>query len=170
VNLTLEQRTKVRQDVLSGSNVPRADNVAFALRTGTTVPNDVRIVSVPETLIAIHPEWRDEQYFVVRDDVVIVDRDHRIVAVIPVGSSTAQREGGSLSVSLGEIREVQMKLNQKGFNVGEPDGVMGPKTKDALAQFQRQQGLQESGDIDTQTVDALGISSGRSTTGSAPRR
>ena len=149
--------------------MPRANNVSVALRSGTIVPNDVRIVDVPETLISIHPEWRGDEYFVVRDDVVIVDRDHRIVAVMPVGSSSAQREGGSFSVGQSEIREVQMKLNQKGFNVGEPDGVMGPKTKDGLAQFQRQQGLQKSGDIDSQTADALGISSARSTTGSAPR-
>jgi peptidoglycan hydrolase-like protein with peptidoglycan-binding domain len=104
-----------------------------------------------------------------RDDVVIVDHDHRIVAVMPVGSSAAQRGGGSVSLSQSEIREVQMKLNQKGFNVGEPDGVMGPKTRDGLAQFQRQEGLKESGNIDSQTADALGISNAPSTTGSAPR-
>ena len=75
--------------------MPRVDNVNFSLRTGTIVPSEVRIVEVPETLIAIHPEWHDDQYFVVRDDLVIVDRDHRIVAVMPVGSSAAQREGGS---------------------------------------------------------------------------
>jgi hypothetical protein len=173
VNLTAEERTKIRQDIFSGSNVPRADNVNFSARVGTVVPNDVRIVEVPETLIAIHPEWRGDQYFVMRDDVVIVDHDHRIVAVMPVGSAAAQRGGGSQSgsvnLSQSAIREVQMKLNQKGFNVGEPDGVMGPKTRDGLAQFQRGEGLQESGDVDSQTADALGISNAPSTTGSAPR-
>ena len=92
---------------------------------------------------------------------------------MPVGSSAAQRgggtQGGSVSLSQSEIREAQMKLNQKGFNVGEPDGVMGPRTRDGLAQFQRQEGLQETGDIDRQTADALGISNVPSTTGSAPR-
>ena len=173
VNLTAEQRTKIRQDIFSGSNVPRVDSADFSVRVGTIVPNDVRIVEVPETLISIHPEWRGDQYFVMRDDVVIVDHDHRIVAIMPVGSSAAQRgggsQGGSVNLSQSEIREVQMKLNQKGFNVGEPDGVMGPKTRDGLAQFQRQEGLQETGDIDRQTADALGISNVPSTTGSAPR-
>ena len=173
VNLTAEQRTKIRQDIFSGSNVPRVDNANFSVRVGTVVPNDVRIVEVPETLITIHPEWRGDLYFVMRDDVIIVDHDHRIVAVMAVGSSAAQRggglQGGSVSLSQSEIREAQMKLNQKGFNVGEPDGVMGPKTRDGLAQFQRQEGLQETGDIDRQTADALGISNAPSTTGSAPR-
>ena len=153
--------------------MPRVDNVNFSVRVGTIVPNDVRIVEVPETLIAIHPEWRSDQYFVIRDDVIIVDHDHRIVAVMPVGSSAAQRgggtQGGSVSLSQSEIREARMKLNQKGFNVGEPDDVMGPRTRDGLAQFQRQEGLQETGDIDRQTADALGISNVPSTTGSAPR-
>jgi localization factor PodJL len=61
------------------------------------------------------------------------------------------------------VREVQMKLNQKGFDVGGPDGVMGPRTKDALMQFQRQQGLAASGEIDNETMAALDI--GPSTTG-----
>jgi Putative peptidoglycan binding domain/Protein of unknown function (DUF1236) len=173
VNLTSEQRTKIRQDIFSGSNVPRVENANFALRVGTVVPNEVRIVEVPETLIAIHPDWRGDQYFVMRDDVIIVDHEHRIMAVMPVSPSAAQREGGSqsghLSLSLGEIREIQMKLNQKGFDVGQADGVMGSKTKDGLAQFQRQQGLRESGDIDSETADALGVSNAPSTTGSAPR-
>jgi peptidoglycan hydrolase-like protein with peptidoglycan-binding domain len=78
-----------------------------------------------------------------RDDVIIVDHDHRIVAVMPVGSSAGGggTQGGSVSLSQSEIREAQMKLNQKGFNVGKPDGVMGPRTRDGLAQFQRQEGL-----------------------------
>jgi hypothetical protein len=122
--------------------VPRVDNANFSLRVGTVVPNEVRIVEVPETLIAIHPEWRGDQYFVMRDDVIIVDHEHRIVAVMPVSPSAAQREGGSqsgsVSLSQGEIREIQMKLNQKGFDVGQADGVMGSKTKDGLTKFQRQ--------------------------------
>jgi hypothetical protein len=164
--LTAEQRTRVREDILSGRNVPRVDNVNFSMRVGTVVPTEVRIVDVPQTLIDIHPEWRGSQYFVVRDDVVIVDHEHRIVAMMPVSSSQAQR-GSSQAGSSGqsEIREAQMKLNQKGFDAGQPDGVMGPRTQDALAQFQRQQGLQESGQIDSATADALGISSGPSTTG-----
>ena len=150
--------------------MPRVENVNFALRTGTIVPNDCENHRGAGNSHQNPPNnWRGDEYFVVRDDVVIVYCDHRIVAVMPVGSASAQREGGSLSLGQNEIREVQMKLNQKGFNVGEPDGVMGPKTKDGLAQFQRQQGLQESGDVDSETADALGVSSGRSTTGSAPR-
>jgi hypothetical protein len=84
VTLTTEQRTRVRQTVLAGSNVPRADNVNFSLSVGTAVPTSVRVVEVPSTLIEIHPEWRGHMYFVVGDEIIIVDRNHRIIAIVTV--------------------------------------------------------------------------------------
>ena len=84
VQLTSEQRTQIRQSVLAGSNVPRANNVNFALTVGTAVPTTVHVVEVPTVLVNIHPEWRGFFYFVVRDEIIIVDRGHKIVAVIAV--------------------------------------------------------------------------------------
>jgi Putative peptidoglycan binding domain len=46
--------------------------------------------------------------------------------------------------------QLQMALNQRGFNVGEPDGVLGPRTRAALIQFQQREGLQRTGQIDQQ--------------------
>jgi Protein of unknown function (DUF1236) len=83
-NLTTEQRTRVRQTVLTGSNVPRVNNVNFTLSVGTTVPTRVRVVAVPPPLIEIYPEWRGHMYFVVGDQIIIVDRKHRIIAIINV--------------------------------------------------------------------------------------
>ena len=57
-----------------------------------------------------------------------------------------------------------MVLNQKGFNVGKPDGVLGPRTRNALISFQRQQGLEASGKIDQPTIAALGLSNGSGST------
>jgi hypothetical protein len=80
--LTTEQRTKVRETVLTGGNVPRASNVNFSISVGTAVPRTVRVVAVPSTLVEFHPQWRGYRYFVVGDDMIIVDRNNRIVAVI----------------------------------------------------------------------------------------
>jgi hypothetical protein len=44
-------RAEIRQMVLAGGNVPRANNVNFALRAGTTVPTRVQVVEVPSALI-----------------------------------------------------------------------------------------------------------------------
>jgi peptidoglycan hydrolase-like protein with peptidoglycan-binding domain len=125
---------------------------------------------VPETLVEIYPQWRDHEYFVVRDEVVIVDHSHRIVAVVPTVSSSASstssesayassRSGTAQSINLSqdEVRQLQITLNQRGFNVGEPDGILGARTRAALMQFQQREGLQRSGQIDQQTMSALGI-------------
>ncbi len=80
--LTTEQRTEVREKVLA--NAPRDNNVTFSVNIGTVVPRTVHVATVPETLIRIHPEWRGHRFFVVRDEIIIVDNDFRIIAVLPV--------------------------------------------------------------------------------------
>jgi peptidoglycan hydrolase-like protein with peptidoglycan-binding domain len=161
--LTAQQRTRIQQTVLAGSNVPRVNNVNFALSVGTVVPTSVRVIDAAPALIEINPQWRGHQYFVVRDDIIIVDRSRKIVAVVPVGSSgSGARLGapgaGALNLTEEQIRQVQIVLNEKGFNIGQPDGRLGPRTREALMAFQRQQGFQASGRIDNQTVTALGLS------------
>jgi peptidoglycan hydrolase-like protein with peptidoglycan-binding domain len=164
--LNAQQRTRIQQTVLASSNVPRVNNVNFAVSVGTVVPTSVRVLDVGPALIEINPQWRGHQYFVVSDDIIIVDRSHKIVAVVPVGSSGgggAQLGGagsgpGALNLTPDQIREIQIVLNEKGFNIGRPDGVLGTRTTQALIAFQRQQGFQASGRIDSQTVTALGLS------------
>jgi hypothetical protein len=84
VNLTTEQRTKIRQTVLAGGNVPRANNVNFSVNVGTAVPRSVHVVEVPSVIVDIHPQWRGFWYFVVGDEIIIVDRSHKIVAILAV--------------------------------------------------------------------------------------
>jgi hypothetical protein len=85
VNLTTEQRTKIRETVLTGSNAPRVSNVTFAVNVGTVIPRTVKVVEVPQPLIEIHPEWRGFRYFVYNDEIIVVEPDSfRIVAVVVV--------------------------------------------------------------------------------------
>ncbi len=69
--------------MLVGS-APRVSSVNFSLTVGTVVPTSVRVVAVPALLIEIYPEWSGYLYFVVGDQIIIVDRNHRIIAVIVV--------------------------------------------------------------------------------------
>jgi peptidoglycan hydrolase-like protein with peptidoglycan-binding domain len=165
VNLTSQQRTRIQQTVLAGSNVPRVNNVNFTLSTGTVVPTSVRVVDVGPELIEINSQWRGYKYFVVHDDVVVIDNSRKIVAVVPTGSSrggarlnTGGGSASALNLSEEQIREVQTVLIQKGFDIGRPDGRLGPRTVRALTVFQRKQGLAATGRIDNQTVTALGVS------------
>src|SRR6516165_7778376 len=174
VTLNSQQRTRIQQTVLAGRNVPRVNNVNFALSVGTAVPSSVRIVDVPSALIEINPQWRGHQYFVVRDEIIIVDRSRKIVATVPVGSGGAalHSRGGAASVAEvnlteEQIRRIQIVLNEKGFSIGRPDGRLGPRTIRALTAFQRRQGLQASGRLDSRTVAALGVSNASGAQGGA---
>jgi peptidoglycan hydrolase-like protein with peptidoglycan-binding domain len=68
--------------------------------------------------------------------------------------------GGAVHLGPEQIRQAQMVLKQKGFDVGLADGIMGPRTRKALIAFQQQQGLQATGQIDELTVTALGVVTG----------
>jgi hypothetical protein len=152
VNLTTEQRTRIEQTVLTRKDVPRVNRVDFAVSVGTTVPRRVRVVEVPPTLIEIHPEWRGQRYFVANDEIIIVDRSHRIVSVVPVGSSRGSARGGppsgTTSLSPDEIREVQQVLIQRNVYHGPADGRFTPEFREALITFQRNQGIEAVGEID----------------------
>lgn len=83
--------------------------------------------------------------------------------------------GGSLAVSLGWaqhalsappagataeprfIREAQRALGELGFRPGPVDGVVGRKTRDALARYQRSQKIPVTGSLDTETMVRLDI-------------
>ena len=52
-------------------------------------------------------------------------------------------------------KQVQELLDFLGFEPGKIDGIWGPKTRNALAAFQRAYGLPESGDADENTCKAL---------------
>ncbi|MGC1777845.1 MAG: DUF1236 domain-containing protein [Xanthobacteraceae bacterium] len=86
VNLTSRQRNRIRNTVIDARGAPRVGHVGFDVTVGTLVPRDrVHVIRVPETLVRIDPQWHGYLYFVVEDQVVIVNpRDMRIVAVLDV--------------------------------------------------------------------------------------
>jgi hypothetical protein len=55
-----------------------------AIRHMRAFEEEKRVVEVPSALIEIHPQWRGHMYFVVGDQIIIVDRNHRIIAVFDV--------------------------------------------------------------------------------------
>jgi hypothetical protein len=65
-----------------------------------------------------------------------------------------------------DVRAAQEALKAKGFDPGEIDGRMGPRTQAAISEFQRSAGLRETGRFDQDTRSQLGIgSNGMDTTG-----
>ena len=56
------------------------------------------------------------------------------------------------------IANVQAALQQQGYYQGDVDGLVGPLTRAALADYQRDHGLYETAAIDRPTLESLGMS------------
>jgi lytic murein transglycosylase len=54
-----------------------------------------------------------------------------------------------------ERRELQTLLARKGYDIGEPDGAIGAKTKQAIADFEQKQGLPVNGRASVKVLEAL---------------
>jgi peptidoglycan hydrolase-like protein with peptidoglycan-binding domain len=59
------------------------------------------------------------------------------------------------TMSQSNIQQAQQQLKAQGLYRGAIDGVMGPRTEQALSQFQRRNGLPESAELDQQTLYRL---------------
>jgi hypothetical protein len=75
-----------------------------------------------------------------------------------VGDGDRVSRPGAGAYDAGLVRSVQSSLNQRGYDAGAVDGEFGPSTQNALRQFQRSNGLADSGSLDESTLRALGIS------------
>jgi hypothetical protein len=89
VRLSEQQRARIRQTIIGARNAPRVGRVNFSMNVGTAIPRPeytrIHVIPVPAYLVRIEPRWRGLEYFVFRDEVVIVNpRDLRIVAIVPV--------------------------------------------------------------------------------------
>jgi lytic murein transglycosylase len=58
-------------------------------------------------------------------------------------------------LSRSERFELQERLNERGFDVGEPDGLIGPRTSDAIKKFQIAEGLAPDGYAGQRVLKAL---------------
>jgi len=66
-----------------------------------------------------------------------------------------QSEMAAVQLNNDQIRELQQILNDKGYDVGMIDGVIGPGTEQAIRNFQQSEGLSVTGTPDKQTLQAL---------------
>jgi hypothetical protein len=62
------------------------------------------------------------------------------------------------------VRHAQQALKDKGYDPGPVDGREGPKTREALRQYQQKENLNENGQLGPQTMDHLGVRQGGSGT------
>ncbi len=56
-----------------------------------------------------------------------------------------------------EVRRLQLRLRHEGYDPGTADGNWGQQTASALADFQRANGIEPTGNLDRRTARALGL-------------
>ncbi len=69
----------------------------------------------------------------------------------PIYASSPEMDPGQV------VANVQAALQQQGYYQGEVDGVLGPQTRAALAEYQSAQGLEPTGTVDEPTLETLGM-------------
>jgi photosystem II stability/assembly factor-like uncharacterized protein len=92
----------------------------------------------------------------------------RTTATTPrTGAATArpspQRPAAVTKVSADVVRRAQDALERAGYEIGTPDGQLGPRTVATIRRFQTDRYLPVSGQLDEATLGALGVSSGAGT-------
>ena len=78
----------------------------------------------------------------------------------PQMANVAPMPAPGATISPDAVRAVQSRLGQLGFYRGEPDGVWGPGTQNAIARFQQSRGLEPNSQLNPATVSALGLQPG----------
>src|SRR6185503_3365693 len=75
-------------------------------------------------------------------------------------TSTSSSRASTTRMSKDKVKAVQAALKNKGMDPGPEDGVLGPKTQQALREFQKSNNLSATGRLDDKTVSALGVDAG----------
>ncbi|MDT0619942.1 peptidoglycan-binding domain-containing protein [Salinisphaera sp. P385] len=72
-------------------------------------------------------------------------------------STTPSRASESTSTRLGraEIREIQSRLNERGFGAGREDGLMGPNTANAIRDYQKRANIPVTGRPSKTLIESL---------------
>lgn len=74
----------------------------------------------------------------------------------PIGTWTDNFNPGQTINDKSIVEKVQAALNRLGYDVGVPDGLMGPRTRDAIMQFEKAAGMSEVGAINPRLLAVLG--------------
>ena len=72
-------------------------------------------------------------------------------------SAGSGRKGVMAMAGDEKVKAVQQALKDKGHHPGSVDGRMGPKTQQALRDFQNAQGMEATGQLDSKTMQSLGV-------------
>jgi len=117
--------------------------------------------------VVLVPAGHEGPAFLVYDNFDVIMRWNRSESYALSVGYLADRIGGAgtlenmpledAQIRIADIQPMQEQLNARGFDSGEPDGVMGSQTRAALREYQRSEGLIPDGFPDSGTLSSLGI-------------
>ena len=106
--LSSTEKTKL-EGAIGKINIRPATNVNFSIAVGTSVPRTVVLHPLPADIVAVIPQYRGFDFFVVRDEVVIVEPGtHRIVDVI-------ERTGGTRTAETAKTRKLHLSERDRTY-------------------------------------------------------
>jgi peptidoglycan hydrolase-like protein with peptidoglycan-binding domain len=84
-----------------------------------------------------------------------------------IGPASGSSESPSAQhLSAAQVKDAQRALQREGLYHGKIDGIAGPETRRAVAAFQQRTGLQQTAQLDRQTLDRLASAQGPTANGS----
>ena len=94
-NLSTDKQVRISQTLTRERLAEPERNLNISIRVGERVPDRVRFHRLPDTIVAIEPEYRGYDYFTTEEEIVIVEpRTHRIVSQIPRDASRIRAAAG----------------------------------------------------------------------------
>ena len=92
LQISEQQRTTIHKTILEDRSVNRVTRVNTTINVGTRIPRNIRLAMLPASVISIVPEYRSYRYFVVDDQICIVEpSSYEIVELITLSENTAAR-------------------------------------------------------------------------------
>lgn len=106
---------------------------------------------------AIQPDQLEVAKTLVNDwkPLEIVQAANEVPVTEAWKATVVQAATPAIKVDRSVIAQTQILLSKVGFNAGVADGVMGQKTRNAIAAFQQKTGLPVNGRIDGEFLKAL---------------
>ncbi len=122
--------------------------------------HDHPVANAPYVMVFDHDEARPREGITTAEGALSeVAPRGAAVAVLRIAERELRLRLGHLNPALDTpdrgVSGAQMRLRNLGYATGKVDGVLGPRTRAALAQFQRDEHLNETGTLDEGTVQRL---------------
>lgn len=137
-------------------------------RLGVTTTDGRPIAALPEKAALLVPAGRRGPAFLVYENFDVLMRwnrsEHFALAVGILSDRIAGGDGlrvpppNDPPLTREQVAALQKKLNELGFDSGEPDGVLGSATRRAVREWQIRNGLVADGYVDVELLRSLDIS------------